>query len=86
VVELLYCIYHERVYDSTEHAWIPFRRGDVGLVLTLYARRGHVHIRHHICDVCIQVSLRCWGRQLASSWARVACARPSNPAVPEDER
>ena len=86
MVELLYCIYHERVYDSTEHAWIPFRRGDVSLVLTLYPRRGNVHIRHHICDVCIRVSLRCWGRQLASSWARVACARPSNPAVPEDEK
>jgi hypothetical protein len=85
MVEFLYCPRHERLYDVTEHQWIPFRRGDVRLVLTLYPRRGDLHIRHHICDVCIRVSLRCWGRQLASSVAR-GPVHLVNPAVPEDER
>ena len=85
MVELLYCPHHERLYDATEHLWIPFRRGDVRLVLTIYPRRGALHIRHTICDVCIWVSLRCWGRQLVSSLAHVP-ARPSDPAVPAYER
>jgi len=85
VVELLYCPHHERLYDATEHQWIPFVRGDVRLVLTIYPRRGDLHVRHNICDVCIRVSLRCWGQQLALSLVRVP-ARPSNPAVPEYER
>jgi hypothetical protein len=57
----------------------------VRLVLTIYPRRGDLHVRHNICDVCIRVSLRCWGRQLASSLAHVP-ARSSNLAVPEYER
>ena len=85
VIELLYCTHHERLYDATEHQWIPFVRGDVRLVLTIYPRRGELHVQHNICDVCIRVSLRCWGRQLASSLARVP-ARPAHQAVPEDER
>ena len=47
--------------------------------------RGDLHVQHNICDVCIRVSLRCWGQQLALSLVRVP-ARPSNPAVPEYER
>jgi hypothetical protein len=84
VIELLYCIHHERLYDTTEHQWIPFMRGEVRLVQTIYPRRGDLHIQQAICDVCIQVSLRCWGRPLASSLARVP-ALPSNPAVPAYE-
>src|SRR5438132_1500892 len=67
VVELLYCTHHERLYDATEHQWIPCVRGDVRLVQTIYPRRGDLHIRKAICDVCVRVSLRCFGRQLASS-------------------
>jgi hypothetical protein len=85
VIELLYCTHHERLYDVTEYQWIPFVRGDVRLVLTIYPRRGDLHIQQAICDVCIRVSLRCWGQQLALSLVRVP-ARPSNPAVPEYER
>jgi hypothetical protein len=82
VVELLYCPHHERLYDATEHQWIPFVRGEVRLVLTIYPRRGDLHIRKALCDVCVHVSLRCWGRQLASSSTRL----PSHlvpPALPE---
>jgi hypothetical protein len=68
VVEILYCPRHERLYDATEHQWISFVRGDVHLVvLTIYPRRGALHIQQTICDVCVRVSLRCFGRQLASS-------------------
>jgi hypothetical protein len=67
VGELLYCTHHERVYDAIEHQWIPFVRGDVRLVLSIYPRRGGLHIRKALCDVCVRVSLRCFGRQLASS-------------------
>ena len=67
VIELLYCPHHERLYDATEHRWLSFRRGDVRLIMTIYPRRGDLHVQHTICDVCIRVSLRCFGRQLASS-------------------
>jgi hypothetical protein len=82
VVDLLYCPHHERLYDATEHQWIPCVRGEVRLVQTIYPERDDLHVQHTICDVCIRVSLRCFGRQLASSLVRVP-ARPSNPAVPE---
>ena len=82
MVDLLYCPHHERLYDATEHQWIPFVRGEVRLVQTIYPKRGDLHVQHNICDVCIRVSLRCFGRQLASSLVRVP-TRPSNPAVPE---
>ena len=83
--ELLYCPYHERAYDATEHQWMPFRRGDLRLVLTVYPWRDNFHVQHNLCDGCLWVSLRCWGRQLASSLARVP-VQLVNPAVPEDAR
>lgn len=49
---LLCCTHHERLYDATEHQWIRFVRGDVRLVLTIYSRRGDLHVRKAICDVC----------------------------------
>src|SRR4029450_9571247 len=67
VVELLYCTHHERVYDAIEHQWIPFVRGEVRLVLFIYPRRGGLHIRKALCDVCVRVSLRCFGGELESS-------------------
>jgi hypothetical protein len=79
VIELLYCTHHERLYDATEHQWIPFVRGEVRLVLTIYPRRGDLYIREAVCDVCVRVSLRCFGRQLASPSARVP-ARLFDPA------
>jgi hypothetical protein len=82
VVDLLYCPHHERLYDATEHQWIPFVRGEVRLVQTIYPERDDLYVQHTICDVCIRVSLRCFGQQLVSSLVRVP-ARPSNPAVPE---
>jgi hypothetical protein len=84
VAELLYCIHHERLYDVTVHRWIPFLRGEVRLLLTIYPRRSDLHFRHNICDVCIRVSQGCWGRQLASRLARVPTLR-INPAVQEHE-
>src|SRR5256885_14447437 len=64
VVELLYCTNHERLYDATEHQWIPFLRSDVLLVRTIYPRRGDLHIWEHVCDVCVRVGQRCCGWQL----------------------
>ena len=82
VVELLYCPHHERLYDAIEHQWIPFERGEVRLVQTIYPTRGDLYVQHTICDVCIRVSLRCFGRQLASRLARVP-TRLVTPAVQE---
>jgi hypothetical protein len=82
VIELLYCTHHERLYDTTEHQWIPFMRGDVRLVQTIYPRRGALHIWEHGCDVCVRVSQRSCGWQLASRLARVP-TRLVNPAVQE---
>jgi len=82
VIELLYCTHHERLYDATEHQWIPFVRGEVRLVQTVYPRRGDLHIWEHVCDVCVRVSQRCCGWQLESRLARVP-ARRFTPAVPE---
>jgi hypothetical protein len=72
VVEILYCTHHERLYDATENQWIPFLRGEVRLVLAIYPRRGDLHVREDICDVCVRVSLPCFGWQLASPWARLS--------------
>jgi len=85
MIELLYCIHHERLYDATEHAWLPFRRGEVGLVRTIYPRRGDLHIWAHVCDVCVQVSQRCCAWQLEARLAR-APARLFTPAVQAHER
>jgi hypothetical protein len=82
MVELLYCTHYERLYDATEHQWIPFLRGEVRLLQTIYPRRHDLHFRHNICDVCIRGSLRCYGQQLASRLARVP-ARRFNLAVQE---
>ena len=71
VVEILYCTHHERLYDVTEHQWIPLVRGEVRLVQTIYPRRGDLHIWEHVCDVCIRVSQGCCGWQLESRLARV---------------
>ena len=84
MVELLYCTHHERLYDVAEHQWIPFLRGEVRLILTIYPRRGDLHIWEAVCDVCVRVSLRCFGRQLASSSARVP-AHLFHPACQEPE-
>jgi len=67
MVELLYCTRHERLYDATEHRWIPFSRGEVRLVQTIYPKRGDLHVRHNICDVCVRVSQRCF-IPLLSHW------------------
>jgi hypothetical protein len=75
VVNLLYCPHHERLYDATAHQWIPFVRGEVRLVQTLYPRRGDLHIWEHVCDVCVRVSQRCCRWQLASRLARVPAHR-----------
>jgi hypothetical protein len=56
--------------------------GEVRLVLTLYPRRGDLHIWEHGCDVCIRVSQRYCGWQLASRLAPVP-TRLVNPAVQE---
>jgi hypothetical protein len=64
VVELLYCTRHERLYDAIEHQWIPFLRGEILLVQTIYPRRGDLHVRHNICDVCVRASQRGFGWQL----------------------
>ena len=85
MIELLYCTHHERLYDMTEHQWIPCMRGEVRLVQTIYPRRGELHIWEHGCDVCVELSQRCFGRQLASLETR-GPARPSNPAAPAYER
>jgi hypothetical protein len=85
VVELLYCNHHERLYDAKEHQWIPFLRGEVRLVLAIYPRRGNLHVREDICDVCVRGRLRCFGRQLASPLARLA-ARLSNAALQDHGR
>src|SRR5215813_1272520 len=82
VIDLLYCPHHERLYDAIEHQWIPFERGEVRLVQTIYLKRGDLHVQHTICDICIRVSLRCFGRQLASSLVRVP-TRLVTPAVQE---
>ena len=84
VIELLYCTHHERLYDTTEHQWIPFRRGDVRLVQTIYPRRGALHIWEHGCDVCVEVSQRCYRWQLASQFARVP-ARRFTPGISAHE-
>jgi hypothetical protein len=54
----------------------------VRLAQTIYPRRGALHFRHNICDVCIRGSLRCYGRQLESRLARVP-AHLLHPAVQE---
>ncbi len=82
VVELLYCTHHERLYDAIEHQWIPFVRGEVRLVQTVYPRRGDLHIWEHVCDVCVEISQSCCGWQLEARLARVP-ARLVNPAVQE---
>jgi hypothetical protein len=84
MVELLYCTHHERLYDATEHRWIPFLRGEVRLVQTIYPKRGDLHVRHNICDVCVRVSQRCFRRQLERALARVP-AHLLNPVVQEHE-
>jgi len=80
MVELLYCTHHERLYDATEHQWIPCVRGEVRLVQTIYPRRGDLHIWEHVCDVCVGVSQRRCGWQLVSRLAR-GPARRFTPAV-----
>ena len=82
VIELLYCTHHERLYDTIEHQWIPFMRGEVCLVQTIYPRRVDLHIWEHGCDVCVRVSQRYCGWQLASRLARVPM-RLVDPAVQE---
>ena len=82
VIELLYCTHHERLYDATEHQWIPFLRWEVLLVRTIYPRRGDLHIWDNVCDVCVRVSQRCCGWQLESRLARVPTRRFA-PAVQE---
>ena len=84
VVEILYCTHHERLYDVTEHQWIPFVRGEVRLVQTIYPRRGDLHIWEHVCDVCIRVSQGCCGWQLESRLARVPTRR-FTPTLQEHE-
>ncbi len=81
MLELLYCPHHERLYDTTEHQWIPFVHGEVRLVQTIYPRRGALHIWEHGCDVCVRMSQRCRGWQLEARLARVP-ARGSTSAVP----
>ena len=71
MLELLYCPYHERLYNATEYQWIPFLRGEVRLLLTIYPKRSDLHFQHNVCDVCVRVSQRCCGWQLASRLARV---------------
>jgi hypothetical protein len=82
VIELLYCTHHERLYDTTEHQWIPFLHGEVRLVRTIYPRHGALHIWDHGCDVCVEVSQRCCRWHLASRLARVP-TRLVTPAVQE---
>jgi len=82
VIELLYCTNHERLYDATEHQWIPFLRSEVLLVQTIYPRRGDLHIWDNVCDVCVRVRQRCCGWQLESRLAHVS-ARLVNPAMQE---
>ena len=82
MIELLYCTHHERLYDVTEHQWIPFVRGEVRLVQTIYPRRGELHIWEHVCEFCVRVSQRCCGWQLEARVARMP-ARLVNPALPE---
>jgi hypothetical protein len=82
VIELLYCTHHERLYEATEHQWIPFMSGEVRLVQTIYPRPGKLHIWEHGCDVCVEVSQRCCRWHLESRLARVP-ARLVNPAVQE---
>ena len=84
MVELLYCTHHERLYDATEDRWIPFLRGEVRLVQTIYPKRGDLHVRHNICDVCLRASQRCFRWQLEQA---VACvpAHLLHPAVQEHE-
>jgi hypothetical protein len=84
MVELLYCTHHERLYDATEHRWIPFLRGEVRLVQTIHPKRGDLYVRHNICDVCIRGSQRCFGWQLERALARVP-AHLLNLAVQEHE-
>jgi hypothetical protein len=82
MLELLYCTYHERLYDATEHQWSPCMHGDVRLIRTIYHRRGALHIWEHVCDVCIQVSQHYCAWQLESRLARVP-ARLVNPTMQE---